>query len=95
MVSLRVLLESQRPRDRRQPVDFAPVVLPPRQAVVDVVAYLAYEVRMRLIDADHGALLAIGGSPIRCRPMAHFYGFRTTRADGSSDRQDESLGLRQ
>src|SRR6478736_4833179 len=51
MVSLKVLLE--RLRERRRPVDIAPVVLPPRQAVVVVVAYLAFEVRMPLTRVDH------------------------------------------
>src|SRR6185312_4074863 len=51
MVSPKVLLE--RLRERRRPVDIASVVLPPRQAVVVVVAHLAFEVRMPLVDVDH------------------------------------------
>jgi hypothetical protein len=79
MLSLRDLLEFKRPRERRQPVDIAPVVLPPRQAVVVVVAYPAYEVRMRLIDVDHGA----PSLPSKRRrsiapPVDDFHGFRST-----------------
>src|SRR5437763_7626492 len=50
MVSLKV---PERLRERRRPVDIAPVVLPPRQAVVVVLAHLAIEVRMPLVDVDH------------------------------------------
>src|SRR5262245_47164077 len=53
MVSLRVLLE--RLGERRQLVHSPPVVLPTRHAVVVVIADLAFEVRMRFVDVDHGA----------------------------------------
>src|SRR5687768_16288626 len=42
------------PRERRQVGRTAPVVLPTRQAVVEVVADLAFEVRMPLVDVEHG-----------------------------------------
>src|SRR6185437_3028204 len=53
MVSLGVLRD--RRRERRQPFNTAPVVFPTRQAVVVVIADLAFEVRMRFVDVDHGA----------------------------------------
>ena len=42
------------PRERRQAGRTAPIVLLTRQAVVAVVADLAFEVRMPFVDVEHG-----------------------------------------